>query len=166
MQCDSPACPSECANNYAGCILFHFCVSKPRLTSTFLSIQSWPPFPVHLTRLTCGRFIQREPWLNILNMGSTALCEYSTGLRAANFQENSQFLFAVLHQLPLTPLHVKCSPIEISGGLSNFLHRSPISRFYCTAPLQRNTTWETFLNGIKSHSHKSRWSPLRSYRGA
>ena len=123
-------------------------------------------FPVHLTQLTSGHFIQKIPRLNILNMGSTALCEYSTGLRAANFQENSQFLFAVVHQLPLTPLHVKCSPIEISGGLSNFLHRSPISRFYCTAPLQRNTTWETFLNGIKSHSHKSHWSPLRSYRGA
>ena len=118
-------------------------------------------FPVHLTQLTSGHFIQKIPRLNILNMGSTALCEYSTGLRAANFQENSQFLFAVVHQLPLTPLHVKCSPIEISPLALQFLASVPNIQIYSTAPLeQRNTTiMGKLLNGIKSHSHKSHWSP-------
>ena len=118
-------------------------------------------------RLTCGRFIQESTQVKHFKHGiHRFMWIFDRFTWAANFLENSHFLFAALLSPPLTPLHVKCFPIEISGGLSNFLHRSPISRFYCTAPLQRNTTWETFLNGIKSHSHKSRWSPLRSYRGA
>ena len=61
--------------------------------------------------------------------------------RAANFLENSHFLFAAI---PLTPLHVKCSPIEISPRALQFLASVPNIQIYCTAPSteQRNTTWE------------------------
>ena len=97
-----------------------------------------------------------EPWLNILNMGSTALCEYSTALRGGQF--SGKFPVFICTGLPLTPLHVKCSAIEISPRASISCICPQYPDILYRAPEQKYNLGK-LLNGIKSHSHKSHWSP-------
>ena len=121
--------------------------------STFPTSQSKV---AHLGRLTCGRFIQESTRVKHFKHGiHRFMWIFDRFTRAANFLENSHFLFAAL---PLTPLHVKCSPIEISPRALQFLASVPNIQIYCTA---RGTGAEEhnmgkLLDGIKSHSHKSR----------
>ena len=107
--------------------------------STFPTSQSKV---AHLGRLTCGRFIQESTRVKHFKHGiHRFMWIFDRFTRAANFLENSHFLFAAI---PLTPLHVKCSPIEISPRALQFLASVPNIQIYCTAPSteQRNTTWE------------------------
>ena len=100
-----------------------------------LSIQSCPQFS-HSQSISAGWHVvvlfKREPRLNILNMGSTALCEYSTALRARPIFWKIPTFY--LQHSSLTPLHVKCSPIEISPRALQFLASVPNIQIYCIVP--------------------------------
>ena len=118
--------------------------AKTRIHIPHLSIQSCPQFS-HSQSISAGWHVvvlfKREPRLNILNMGSTALCEYSTALRARPIFWKIPTFY--LQHSSLTPLHVKCSPIEISPRALQFLASVPNIQIYCIVPPEhRNTTWE------------------------
>ena len=61
------------------------------------------PFPVHLGRLTCGRFIQKRTQVKHFKHGiHRFMWIFDSFTRAANFLENSHFLFAALLSDPIT----------------------------------------------------------------
>ena len=104
--CDSSDCPSECMNSYTGLPSFDFWITKriglhPHSLALNPKLPELHPFPVHLVRLTCGRFIQKSTQVKHFKHGiHRFMWIFDRFTRAANFLENSHFLFAAVSLWP------------------------------------------------------------------